>query len=197
MSEAQMHDSRMNLNSLLTSTIDDYIPGMKGSTIANYVEFKRFLKNEAGQIVGAICIDKLDPNAKEFNVKAKVVVNCAGVHADVIRQLDKPDVTPRIVSSRGTHLIFKKGFLAENTGFIVPETSDGRLLFVLNYFGHPLVGTTDVFDDATFHCEPDEKEIDFLIEEIKPFLGKDFDYKGNLLSAWAGQRPLVKSSPED
>jgi glycerol-3-phosphate dehydrogenase len=79
----------------------------------------------------------------------------------------------------------------------VPETSDGRLLFVLNYFGHPLVGTTDVFDDATFHCEPSEKEIDFLIEEIKPFLGKDFDYKGNLLSAWAGQRPLVKSSTKD
>ena len=54
-----------------------------------------------------------------------------------------------------------------------------------------------MFDEATFHCEPDEKEIDFLIEEIKPFLGKDFDYKGNLLSVWAGQRPLVKSSTED
>jgi glycerol-3-phosphate dehydrogenase len=79
----------------------------------------------------------------------------------------------------------------------VPETTDGRLLFVINYFGHPLVGTTDVFDDATHHCEPTEKEIDFLIEEIKPFLGKDFDYKGNLISAWAGQRPLVKSAPED
>ena len=79
----------------------------------------------------------------------------------------------------------------------MPETTDGRLLFVINYFGHPLVGTTDVFDDATHQCEPTEKEIDFLIEEIKPFLGKDFDYKGNLISAWAGQRPLVKSAPED
>lgn len=85
MSEAQMHDSRMNLNSLLTSTIDDYIPGMKGSTVANYVEFKRFLKDDNGKIIGGVCVDKLDPNGKEFNVKAKVVVNCAGVHADVIR----------------------------------------------------------------------------------------------------------------
>jgi glycerol-3-phosphate dehydrogenase len=186
MSEAQMHDSRMNLNSLLTSTIDEYHPGMKGSTIANYVEFKSFIKDATGKITGAVCIDKLDPSQKEFTVKAKVVVNCAGVHADVIRKLDKPEVEPRIVSSRGTHLIFKKGFLGENQGFIVPETSDGRLLFVINYFGHPLVGTTDVFDEATFHCEPDQKEIDFLIEEIKPFLGKDFDYKGNLLSVWAG-----------
>ena len=61
-----MHDSRMNLNSLLTSTLDDYIPGMKGATIANYVEFKSFMKDEAGKIVGAICVDKLDPTQKEF-----------------------------------------------------------------------------------------------------------------------------------
>lgn len=56
-----------------------------------------------------------------------------------------------------------------------------------------MVGTTDEFCEATFNCEPTEKEIDFLIEEIKPFLGKDYDYKGNLLASWAGLRPLVKS----
>ena len=81
-----MHDSRMNLNSLLTSTIDDYIPGMKGATLANYVEFKDFIKDENGKIVGVTCFDKLDPSGKEFKVKAKVVVNCAGVHADELRK---------------------------------------------------------------------------------------------------------------
>jgi len=60
-----------------------------------------------------------------------------------------------------------------------------------------MVGTTDEFCEATHHCEPTEKEIDFLIEEIKPFLGKDYDYKGNLLASWAGLRPLVKSQPSD
>lgn len=60
-----------------------------------------------------------------------------------------------------------------------------------------MVGTTDEFCEATHNCEPTEKEIDFIIDEIKPFLGKDYDYKGNLLSAWAGQRPLVKSQPSD
>jgi len=79
----------------------------------------------------------------------------------------------------------------------VPETTDGRLLFIINYYGHPMVGTTDEFCEATHFCEPTQKEIDFIIEEIKPFLGKDYDYKGNLLSAWAGLRPLVKSSEAD
>jgi glycerol-3-phosphate dehydrogenase len=119
------------------------------------------------------------------------------VHADELRLKDQPDLTPRIVPSRGTHLIFKKGLLKDNQGIIIPETTDGRLLFVINYMGHPMVGTTDEFCDATHNCEPSEKEIDFIIDEIKPFLGRDYDYKANLLSAWAGQRPLVKSCPSD
>lgn len=85
MSEAQMHDSRMNLNTLFTASIDNYIPGMVGATLANYVEFTDFIKDNNGQIVGAKCIDTLDPKAKPFDVKAKVVVNCAGVHADILR----------------------------------------------------------------------------------------------------------------
>lgn len=192
-----MHDSRMNLNSLFTASVDEFIPGMKGATLANYVEFTDFLKDENGKIIGAMCVDKMEPKSKPFPVHAKVVVNCAGVYADTIRQKDQPDLAARIVPSRGTHLIFKKGLLKENTGIIVPETSDGRLLFVINYMGHPMVGTTDELCEATHQCEPTEKEIDFIISEIKPFLGQDYDYKGNLLSSWAGLRPLVKSQPSD
>jgi len=197
MSEAQMVDSRMNLNTLFTSAIDDYIPGMKGATLANYTEMKEFTKDDNGKINGAVCVDKLDPSGKPFTVKAKVVINCAGVHADELRKMDNPEVTDRIVPSRGTHLMFKKGLIGENQGFIIPETSDGRLLFVINYYGHPMVGTTDVLTDSTHNCEPTQEEIDFIIEDIKPFFGKDYDYKNNLMSAWAGLRPLVKSSPTD
>ena len=198
MAEAQMHDSRMCLNTLFTAAIDNYHKGMVGATLVNYCEFKDFTKDENGKITGGVCVDTLDKNAKPFNVKAKVVVNCAGVHADVIRQKAQPEKTNRIVPSRGTHLIFKKGFFQEEgLGLIVPETTDGRLLFVINYMGYPMVGTTDEFCEATHNCGPSEAEIDFLIEEIKPFLGKDYDYKGNLLSAWAGLRPLVKSEPSD
>lgn len=52
-------DSRMNLNTLFTSSIDNYIPGMKGTTIANYVEFRDFIKSKDGKITGAILFDKL------------------------------------------------------------------------------------------------------------------------------------------
>lgn len=193
MSEAQMHDSRMNLNALFTAAVDGYSPGHTGATLANYVEFKSFIKDEAGKIVGGMCVDKFDPEGKEFPVKAKVVVNCAGVHADEIRQMDIPEVEKRIVPSRGTHLIFKKGLLKENHGIIVPETEDGRLIFIINYFGHPMAGTTDEVCEKTHFCEPTKAEIDFIIKELRPYFGEDYDFENNLLSAWAGLRPLVKN----
>ena len=149
-----MSDSRMNLQALFTSTIDDYIPGMKGATLANYVEMTDFIKDDNGKITGVMCIDKMEPNSAAFPVKAKIVVNCAGVHADEIRLKDNNDVEKRIVPSRGTHLIFKKGMFTGTQGMIVPETKDGRLLFVINYYGHPMVGTTDEFCDATHYVEP-------------------------------------------
>ena len=54
MSETQMHDSRMNLNCLFTAAVDEYIPGMKGATLANYVELKSLIKDENGKILGGI-----------------------------------------------------------------------------------------------------------------------------------------------
>jgi glycerol-3-phosphate dehydrogenase len=85
MSEGQMNDSRMCLNTLFTASVDEFIPGMKGATLANYTPMLDFTKDANGKLNGATCIDSLDPNGKPFNVKAKVVVNCAGVHADVLR----------------------------------------------------------------------------------------------------------------
>ena len=47
-----MVDSRMNLNSLFTATKDQYVPGMKGISLANYTQFKEFIFDD-GKITGA------------------------------------------------------------------------------------------------------------------------------------------------
>lgn len=185
----------MCINSLLTTSIDKYHPGQKGATIANYVELQGLIKDTDGVLNGATLKDNI--SGKIFNVKAKTVVNCTGIFADNIRLLDNPEASPRVIGSRGTHLIFKKGMLPANTGFIIPRTNDGRLLFTLNYLDHLMVGTTDESCDITHDCEPTQKEIDFIISEIKPFFPEDYDFKGNMISAFAGIRPLAKSGVND
>jgi hypothetical protein len=51
--EAQIHDARMDLHVLATSTIENYHKGMKGSNIMNYVEVVDFIKDNEGELIGA------------------------------------------------------------------------------------------------------------------------------------------------
>lgn len=73
----------------MTSTLDKYIPGMKGANILNYTSFENFIKDKDGKINGVVLKDQLYD--KEYEVKAHCVVNCTGVHSDKIRQLDDPE----------------------------------------------------------------------------------------------------------
>lgn len=58
-----------------------------------------------------------------------------------------------------------------------------------------MVGTTDVACDPTHTVKPSQEEIDFICGELEPYFGKDYDFKGNLQSAWAGIRPLCMERP--
>mmetsp|Transcript_8482 Transcript_8482/g.14258 ORF Transcript_8482/g.14258 Transcript_8482/m.14258 type:complete len:152 (-) Transcript_8482:882-1337(-) len=151
-----MYDSRMNLNSLFTATQDDYVSGMKGIALANYVTLKDFVKDGEGQIKGAVLRDLLSNT--DFEVECRVAVNCAGISADTVRQLghssgpDSQELFKRIQGSRGTHLMFKRGTLPKVHGVIIPKTKDGRLIYIIDYMGHPMVGTTDVACENTHHC---------------------------------------------
>ena len=60
-----------------------------------------------------------------------------------------------------------------------------------------MAGTTDEKTPITHTVVPDQKEIDFITEELKQVFGDKYDYLGNLVSAWAGIRPLVKETEED
>lgn len=50
---------------------------MKGATLANYCEFKEFIKDKDGKIIGARLKDRI--TNKEFKVLSKVIVNCTGI----------------------------------------------------------------------------------------------------------------------
>jgi glycerol-3-phosphate dehydrogenase len=45
--------------------------------------------------------------------------------------------------------------LPADSGIIIPKTSDGRILFILNYLGHTMAGTTDDLVDITHYPEPE------------------------------------------
>ncbi len=102
--ECQMFDSRQNILSLLTTTIDQYIEGSSPSVIANYTEFKEFLYDNNKQIVGVKAFDKI--NNKMIEIKAKTVINCAGFNADNLFNKEDPQYNKLISTSKGSKLYF-------------------------------------------------------------------------------------------
>ena len=54
-------------------------------------------------------------------------------------------------------------------------------------------GTTDTPCPVTTSPGPSEADIQFILSEVKNYLTPDIDVRrGDVLSAWAGIRPLVK-----
>ena len=92
----------------------------------------------------------------------------------------------------GAHLVFSENLMEPYTGIIVPKTSDGRLIYAINYQGSPMVGTTDEKCDITNYVKSTDSDEKFITEEFKVVVGNDYDFEKNVVSSWAGIRPLVK-----
>jgi glycerol-3-phosphate dehydrogenase len=54
-----MNDARMNLHAFLTSSIENYIPGMRGSILLNHFEVLSLIKDDTGKLIGAQLKDLL------------------------------------------------------------------------------------------------------------------------------------------
>ena len=86
-----------------------------------------------------------------------------------------------------------KSFLPGYTAIMVPHTSDGRVMFAIPWQDHTLIGTTDTsINSIPFEPVPMENEIEFLLVTAGRYLAKR-PTKSDILSAFAGVRPLVKS----
>lgn len=78
-------------------------------------------------------------------------------------------------------------------GLLDPATSDGRVIFFLPWQGNVIAGTTDSPTKVSQNPIPDEKEIQWILDEVRNYLSPDVKVRrGDILSAWSGIRPLVK-----
>lgn len=75
-------------------------------------------------------------------------------------------------------------------GLLDPETSDGRVIFLLPWQNHTIIGTTDVPCKVTSNPQPTENEINFILQEINNYFNQEIK-RADILSAWSGIRPLV------
>ena len=182
--DGQFDDTRLLIDMVATAAAH-------GATLLNYAKVTSLDKSADGLVEGVRYEDM--ETGKTFSARAKAVINATGPFTDSVRHLAEPNATPMIAPSQGAHLVLDKSFLPGDTAIMVPHTKDGRVMFAIPWHGHTLIGTTDTpISEATLEPVPMDQEIDFMLETAALYLQKK-PARADILSAFAGIRPLVKS----
>jgi glycerol-3-phosphate dehydrogenase len=189
--DGQFDDARLALALARTAAA-------RGALVVNYCPATQ-LHHEAGKVTGLTCKDS--ETGKHFHLKARCVINAAGVWVDELRQQDgeaigRP-VKPMVAPSQGVHIVVDRSFLPGEHALMVPKTADGRVLFGVPWLGKIILGTTDTpRHDLAVEPRPFREEMDFILGEAGRYLSKAPQHE-DILSMWVGLRPLVKPQGDD
>lgn len=179
--DGQFDDARMAVS--MAQTAEN-----QGATLLNYVGVTG-LEKQNDLITGLTATDTLTNT--DYQLKARVVINATGVFSDQILQLDQPESPAMIRPSQGVHLVLEKKFLKGQHAIMIPQTSDGRVLFAVPWHQHVVVGTTDTpIDTATAEPIPLEVEIDFILANAAAYMTQK-PKRSDVKSVFAGLRPLA------
>ncbi|EHY61026.1 mitochondrial glycerol-3-phosphate dehydrogenase [Exophiala dermatitidis] len=188
--DGQHNDSRMNVSLAMTATL-------YGATTVNHLEVTGLEKDASGRLTGARVRDLISEKdgqpTEDFVVKARGIVNATGPFCDAIQRMDEPATKEIVAPSLGVHVVLPGYLSPQNMGLIDPSTSDGRVIFFLPWQGNTIAGTTD--SPCAIEANPvaGEKDIEWILDEIRTYLTPDITVRrSDILAAWSGIRPLVR-----
>ncbi len=178
--DGQFDDARMNLAIAISAA-------ERGAVIATHTAVVA-LHEDHGRLSGATVQDAY--TGERIDVAARVIVNAAGPYVDEVRRLADADATPMLSASSGVHIVLDARFAPPDTGLLIPQTEDGRVLFLLPWQGSTLVGTTDHPADVVAEPRATEDEIEYVLRHVRQYFSVPVE-RSDVKAAWSGLRPLV------
>jgi glycerol-3-phosphate dehydrogenase len=187
--DAQTDDTRLTV-AVLCSAAE------RGALLANYCAASCFAR-EDGRVVGVHARDTLGSTdgtsgADCLYIRARHIVNAAGVWAEEVERLAGETPELRIAPSKGTHLVFAREALdLGQEAIVLPETEDGRIIFIVPWLSRALVGTTDEGVARIGEAVATDDEIDYLLGHINRYVRRAVA-RDDIIATYAGYRPLLK-----
>jgi len=182
--DTNIDDARLTIEILKEAII-------RGADALNYCKVIGYVKVD-GKIIGVKCKDF--ENDKNFEIRGTLVVNATGIWTDELLEhhpenLPKPLIRP----TKGVHLQYRREHINNKMADALYSNIDRRIFFVLpRGENFTIIGTTDTDykgDLANPFCT--KEDADYLIKSTKFFFpNADLSYD-NILSTYAGIRPLV------
>ncbi len=189
--DGQFDDARLALALAKTAAA-------KGALLVNYCAAKQ-LVHEDGKVTGLTAQDT--ETGADYTIKARCVINAAGVWVDEFRQQDGTSihrpVKAMVAPSQGVHVVVDREFFPTDHALLIPKTSDGRVLFAVPWLGKVILGTTDTpRSDLAREPTPFAEEVQFILGETAKYLTRA-PQRSDVKSIWVGLRPLVKPQDDD
>ena len=182
--DAQVDDARHTMTVARTAAAH-------GAHVASRTKVVGFLR-EGERVTGAQVVDL--ETGRSFDVRARVVVNAAGVWTNDIQELVGGRGALQVQASKGIHLVVPRDRIRSETGLILrTETS---VLFVIPWGRHWIIGTTDTpWDLDKAHPAASRSDIDYLLGHVNAVLREPLRHE-DVEGVYAGLRPLASGQSE-
>src|SRR6185437_5090842 len=97
-----------------------------------------------------------------------------------------------IAPSKGVHLVFERTTLGiDEEAIVLPETEDGRIIFIVPWQSRALVGTTDTPVHDIERPVATDEDVNYLLHHLNRYLRRKVT-RDDVLTSFAGNRPLLR-----
>jgi glycerol-3-phosphate dehydrogenase len=177
--EGQVDDARHTM--MISRTAAGY-----GALCVNSTRVTGFLR-EDDRVVG-VTVKDLEAG-REFEIRARQVINAAGVWTDEIQQMVGGLGQFQVRASKGVHIVVPRNRINSATGIITQ--TEKSLLFIIPWGSHWIIGTTDTdWNLDLAHPAASQSDIDYLLGQANTLLQDPLTPK-DVVGVYAGLRPLL------
>lgn len=183
--DASTDDSRLTLANALDAQ-------RLGAIVANHVALTSRAPSAHGVRVTRV-EDAL--TGERFDVRSRVVVNATGPWSDAVESLQGAAQPTAVNGSKGVHLAVDRHRVGNRDAIVMLHPRDGRVMFALPAGQHAIIGTTDTFTRVSpDEVRASEADVAYLLEATNAYFPDARLTRGDVISAWAGIRPLMPTS---
>lgn len=190
------YDAKTNDARLTNEVIQDAVD--LGAIAINYFELIDFKKNK-NKTIAINCRDKI--NNTFYTINSKVFISAAGVWTDeILHQFDKTDTKQYMMPSKGIHLIVSADYFPKDCVLLFPTTNgDGRMIWCMPWEDNlNVIGTTDTdYKESNDEIVVIKDEVKYILDSVNAQLKTTQLTENDILSVYAGIRPLINDNDEN
>lgn len=187
--DAATDDSRLTLANVLDAA-------ESSATVVNHARVIALtFASPQGAADGAVVQDLV--GGHEVRVQARVVLNATGAWTDEVAAMEEAARRPAVRGTKGVHIAVPAARVGNRAAVTMLSPDDGRVMFTLPAGTHTIIGTTDTATQEHPHeVRASRADVRYLISACNRFFPAAALTEDDVVSAWAGIRPLVATEKD-